>query len=282
MPHLFVQLSRRFYKRGLTWFVSVLVGTMVLSGLSVDVVRATPPHFLPLTTNLVAQAPAPAELQALLGQIDTAASRKDLAATLAFYGNDFKNSDGLTRTSLEAALAKFWKDYDQITYKTQINSWQSGRDGLTVETTTAITGSRRANDRPLQLTSTLTTRQRIVGQKVVSQEILAEQSQVKSGTTPPTVQLSLPTQVQVGQDYNLDAIVQEPLRDSLLLGVALDEPVSPDAYLRIPPAELDLLSAGGLFKVGKAPAQPGDRWISVALVRDSGMTMITQRLKVVR
>lgn len=261
-------------------FASALVVSMTLGWL--PGLPGVAPSQAETSTVRLAQASVPAELQTLLSQVDAAATRKDLAGVMQFYSNDFKNSDGMTRQSLELALGKFWKDYEQVTYRTQVTSAQPGRDGFTVETTTTITGSRRANDRQLQLSSTLSSRQRIAGQKIVSQDILAEQSQVRTGSAPPTVQLSLPTQVQVGQDYNLDAIVQEPLRDSLLLGVALDEPVSPEAYLRNLPAELDLLSAGGLFKVGKAPAQPGDRWISVALVRDSGMTMITQRLKVVR
>jgi hypothetical protein len=234
-------------------------------------------------TPLLAQAaPAPAELQNLLTQIDAAASRRDAAAVLQFYGQDFKNSDGLTRATLEKALAKFWQGYETLTYRTEINSWQASRGGFTVETTTTITGTRSAGGRRFQLTGTLKSRQQIAEQKVMNQEILAEQSTLRSGDAPPTVQLTLPAQVRAGEDYSLDAVVQEPLRDSLLLGAAMDEPVTGDAYLKNLPIELELLTSGGLFKLGKAPAQPGDRWISIALIRDSGITLMTQRLKVIR
>jgi hypothetical protein len=234
------------------------------------------------STLLVQAAPAPAELQNLLSQIDAAASRRDATAVLQFYGQDFKNSDGLTRTTLEKALAKFWQGYETLTYRTEINSWQANRGGFTVETTTTITGTRTTGGRKFQLTGSLKSRQEIAEQKVINQEILAEQSILRSGDAPPTVQLTLPTQVRAGQDYALDAVVQEPLRDSLLLGAAMDEPVTSDAYLKNLPIELELLTSGGLFKLGKAPTQPGDRWISIALVRDSGVTLMTQRLKVIR
>jgi hypothetical protein len=259
--------------------VGCLLLGLALAGVPVLPVAATHPHGG--NAPLLAQA-APAELQNLLTQIDAAASRRDAAAVLQFYGQDFKNSDGLTRATLEKALAKFWQGYETLTYRTEINSWQASRGGFTVETTTTITGTRSAGGRRFQLTGTLKSRQQIAEQKVMNQEILAEQSTLRSGDTPPTVQLTLPAQVRAGEDYSLDAVVQEPLRDSLLLGAAMDEPVTGDAYLKNLPIELELLTSGGLFKLGKAPAQPGDRWISIALIRDSGITLMTQRLKVIR
>jgi hypothetical protein len=274
----------------------------LLVGLAVAVVPAFTPFTATRATSSsspaprLTQAPAtpaapavvpvavPAELQTLLSQLDAAASKRELAAVLQFYGNDFKNSDGLTRATLEKALAKFWEGYETLTYQTQITSYQASRSrgGFSVETTTTITGSRTSGGRKFQLTATIKSRQYITDQKIISQEILAEQNLLRAGEAPPTVQLILPAQVRAGQEYALDAIVQEPLRDSLLLGAAMDEPVTGDAYLRNLPIELELLTAGGLFKLGKAPAQPGDRWISVALIRDSGVTLLTQRLRVVR
>ncbi|MEL6322279.1 MAG: nuclear transport factor 2 family protein, partial [Cyanobacteria bacterium J06626_14] len=54
-----------------------------------------------------------------------------------------------------------------------------------------------------------------------------------------------------------------------------------DGYLNPAVITLDLLSAGGLFKVGVAPAEVGDRWISAVVVRDDGITALTRRLQVV-
>jgi hypothetical protein len=228
------------------------------------------------------QAAAPAELQKTLADLDAAASQRDLPAVMKFYGTNFKTADGLSRQAFEESLKKLWQDYQTLIYKTEINSWKATSDGFIAQITTTVTGTEKTADRTLSLKSTLKAEQTLVGQTIVSQNILSENSQVTSGEAPPTVQLSLPTEVKVGQDYNLDVVVKEPLQDSLLVGTATDTAVTPEAYLKSPRLELELLSAGGIFKLGKAPAQPGDRWISIALIRDSGMTLITQRLKVIK
>ena len=46
--------------------------------------------------------------------------------------------------------------------------------------------------------------------------------------------------------------------------------------------DLELLTSGGLFKVGRAPSTPGNQWISAVISRSDGMTMMTQRLQVVK
>jgi hypothetical protein len=61
----------------------------------------------------------------------------------------------------------------------------------------------------------------------------------------------------------------------------LEEPIKPELYTKPSKFDLQLLPAGGIFKVGKAPAKPENRWISAILIRGDGMTMVTQRLQVV-
>jgi hypothetical protein len=74
-----------------------------------------------------------------------------------------------------------------------------------------------------------------------------------TGAKPPTVNMKLPEQVRVGQSYNLDAVVQEPLGDDLMLGAAVEEPVKAERFVKPAPVDLELLSSGGIFKVGRAP-----------------------------
>ena len=45
---------------------------------------------------------------------------------------------------------------------------------------------------------------------------------------------------------------------------------------------LEFLNAGGLFKIGRAPSTPGPQWISAVIRRGEDMTIITQRLQVVK
>jgi len=226
-------------------------------------------------------ATAPPQLKELLAQIDAAANRRDVEGVMQFYSQDFKHSDGLTHAQMEDALKQLWERYPQLTYRTELQSWENQGDGIVAETVTTVTGTQPKDGTMMKLESMLRSRQRYENQQIVSSEILAERSQLTSGVNPPQLQVILPEQVRIGQSFNFDAIVQEPLGDNLLLGTALEEPINGDRYSQPSDFDLELLSAGGIFKVGRAPLTPQDRWISAVLIRGDGMTMITRRLNIV-
>ncbi len=222
----------------------------------------------------------PGELQTLIQNLDAAANAKNLQAVLGFYSDSFTTTDGLNRDILEQLLQRLWAEYPNLTYHTKINRWRRLNTGWEVELTTAITGESSFQDQPLALDANLSSRQRIANGQIVWQDITAEQSKLTAGTAPPTVQFDLPTSVRLGQDYNLDVIVQEPLGDALLLGSASVQPINAETYLQQPSIKLELLPAGGLFKIGRAPNQAGSQWVSVTLIRDTGKILMTQRLRV--
>ncbi|WP_066425677.1 nuclear transport factor 2 family protein [Anabaena sp. 4-3] len=225
---------------------------------------------------------APTALKNLLTQIDNAASKGDVKGVLQFYSPNFTHGDGLTRQTMEKALTKFWKNYPQLRYNTQLQSWKTEGNTIIAETITNITGLPSSNPRNIAINATIKSRQRIVNGKVTRQDILSERTTLTSGRKPPQIDVKLPQQVRVGQQYNFDAIVQEPLGDDLLLGTATEEPIKANRYFN--PASVDLtpLSSGGIFKVGRAPSTPGNHWVSAVVVRGDGMTVVTQRLQVVR
>lgn len=224
---------------------------------------------------------APTELKNVLAQIDTAANNRKLRDVLDFYSPNFTHSDGLTSQTLEQSLGQLWQRYPNLKYQTELVSWKAEGNGIVAETITRLTGTQKVGDRTFNLSSELRAQQRLEGQKIVRQTILGERSEITSGDKPPTVQLTLPDQVKAGQEFTFDAIVQEPLGEDLLLGAALEEPIKPSGYLNPTTVDLEPLSAGGIFKLGRAPAQPDNRWISAVVVRHNGMTMVTQRLQVV-
>lgn len=235
----------------------------------------------PETPETPAELSAPTELLETLAAIDVAATQHDLPAVMNYYNPAFVNSDGLTYEVLEQSLQEFWERYPTVIYETQLNSWQADGEGFITETTTVITGIQASDEQPVNLAATITSRQRIENSQIVEQEILSEQSQLAQGVNPPAVDVILPEQVTVGQSFEFDAIVLEPLGNRLLLGAALEEPVEPDGYFDAVPVTLELLSAGGLFKVGQAPTTPDHHWVSAILIRDDGITTVTQRLRVV-
>jgi hypothetical protein len=225
---------------------------------------------------------APAELQTLLKQIDAAANQGDVKGVMQFYSPNFTHGDGLNRQTYEKALIGLWQRYPKLRYSTQLESWKTEDNTIIAETVTNITGLPSASAGNMALNATIKSRQRITGAKIVRQDVLSERTLLTSGNKPPQVDIKLPQQVKVGQQYSFDAIVQEPLGDDFLLGTALEEPIQADKYLNPTPVNLELLTSGGLFKVGRAPSNPGSQWISAVILRNNGMTMITQRLRVVK
>ncbi|EAW36164.1 nuclear transport factor 2 family protein [Lyngbya sp. PCC 8106] len=224
---------------------------------------------------------APSELTTLITGIEAAANRQDVDGVLEFYSEDFSTTEGLDRRSLEQVLNQLWQNYSNINYQTQLQSWEKDGSAILATTVTEITGTQDLNGREFQLNSTITSQQRVENQKVVQQEVLAERNQLTSGQEPPTVTLIVPEQVKTGQEYSIDAIVEEPLGDQIMIGTAIEERVTPRAYLTEFPLELEFLPSGGVFKIGTAPKTPGNNWISAILMRPGGITMVTQRLKIV-
>lgn len=222
----------------------------------------------------------PEELSQMIREMDAAASQEDAETLMRFYSRDFTHADGLAYRDLETALTGFWEAYADLSYQTVIDRWRREDNGLMAETTTTITGTQIVNGLEFALTSTVRSRQQYVDGKVVSQEILSEQSQLMAGANPPDVSVYLPGQVRIGQAFNFDVIVQEPLGDRVLLGAAIEEPITAQNYLTPAPVNLELLPAGGLFKVGRAPALPDDRWISGIIIRDDGIVALTRRLHI--
>ncbi|MGF1461554.1 MAG: nuclear transport factor 2 family protein [Leptolyngbyaceae cyanobacterium] len=225
-------------------------------------------------------ATAPAELTTTLAAIEAAANAQDIDQLMAFYSEDFVGPDGFTREQYQTTLSAFWEQYSTLTYEVELNEWDTDGGALIADTVTTVEGTKLIAGRPVSLMAELRSRQRYENGQLVSQEIIAEQNRLISGERPPEITVQLPTVVTPGSEFNFDAIVEEPLGDRLLLGLAFEEGVTAEDFLTPRPVDLEALSAGGLFKVGKAPQKPDQRWISAVLVREDGIVIDTRRLTV--
>lgn len=225
-------------------------------------------------------ATAPAELTAVITGIESAANKQDLDQVIEYYGADFMNTDGLTTDTLAKALEQMWSNYPQLRYNTEIKSWSQAGNELVAETVTTIRGVKDTQGRKIRLTSMIKSRQYFQEGKLVRQEILAEESQLTSGSNPPKVEVVSPSTVQVGAKYNFDLIVNEPLNDRVLLGGVQEEKTASSLYLNPSAIELEPLPAGGIYKIATAPLLPDSNWLSAILVRGDGITMITHRVNI--
>ncbi|MEL6604337.1 MAG: nuclear transport factor 2 family protein [Cyanobacteria bacterium J06614_10] len=223
---------------------------------------------------------APAALTTAINQIETAASAGDLSAVMESYSPTFTNEDGFTYETLETALQDLWERYDSLTYRVELQSWEPVAGGFMAETVTYINGTKTLNGQATTLESVIRSEQTFEAGKIVSQTTLSERNQVTSGEQPPTVSVILAEQVEAGETYDFDAIVVEPLGNRYLLGAAVEEGTTATDFFTGRPVELELLSAGGLFKIGEAPSSPDSRWVSALLVREDGLTVVTRRLQV--
>jgi hypothetical protein len=267
---------KRAYKRADSWFRSAQLAAIFLGGLTL-----TWSYSLGARQAVAADAAsAPVELVNAIEQIEQAATAGDVAAVMQGYSPTFTNDDGFTYETLPAALETLWAKYGDLSYRIELQSWDRTDAGYSAETLTYISGTQITNGQPTQLESVIRSQQNFVDGKVVSQTTLTERNQMTSGETPPTVSVILPEQVAVGESYDFDAIVMEPLGKRYLLGAAVEEGATSEDFFTGRPVELQLLTAGGLFKVGEAPATADSRWISALVVRDDGLTVVTRRLRV--
>lgn len=279
MRNFLTSMPCSWLSSGKTRFVPQIRLLLVLLTLSFTILEKQTFAQVPATAPQSPAINAPPQLINLLSQIDAAASQRNVEGVMRFYSPNFTHSDGLTRQSMAQALTQLWQRYPQLKYQTTVQSWQPQGNAIVAQTITRITGAQPQNLN-MVFDATIKSRQRYEDGKIVQQEILSENTQLKSGDNPPTVQVKLPEQVKTGQQFNFDAIVQEPLGEEYLLGAAIEEPIKPQNYLNPSRVDLELLSSGGLFKIGRAPSQPNNQWISAILIRGDGMTMVTQRLNV--
>ena len=223
---------------------------------------------------------APPELTAAIESMETAASERDLGAVMNGYSPSFTHEDGFTYDTLETALQTFWDSYTTLSYRVELQSWEPISTGFLAETVTYVSGTQVENGQSKALESVIRSRQSYEDGLITSQETLSERNQLTSGEKPPSVSVILAEQVESGEEYDFDAIVLEPLGNRYLLGGVIDEDVTATDFFAGRPVELELLTAGGLFKIGEAPDTPDSRWVSALLVREDGVTIVTRRLQV--
>ena len=225
-------------------------------------------------------ATAPQEITEVISKLEAAANKGDIEEVMKYYSPDFTNGDGLTRSSLSQSLSQMWKTYPRIRYTTEIESWEDNGDELVAETTTNIRGVQNNRGRIVRFDSTLRSRQYFQDQKLVRQEVLSEQTKLTSGDNPPSIDIIAPEAVKLGEKYNFDVVVTEPLEDQVLLGAVNEERTSSDLYLNPTALELKPLPAGGVYKTVTAPLLPDSNWLSAIVVRGDGITMVTHRVRV--
>ena len=222
---------------------------------------------------------APKSLTERLNQLETAANNGNLEAVRSVYSQNFSAESGLNVETLTQKLEQLWDTYSRLDYQVELQSWEREGDAIIAETVTRIRGLREIQGEEAFLDARLRSRQRFRNGKIVSQNTLEESSRLYIGSAP-RVKVNAPNEVEVGEEFNFDVIVREPVGNDILLGTALEEAVTSSKYLAPQELDLEILPAGGIYRLGKID-RPGERWLSAIIVRDDGMTLISERVNVI-
>lgn len=230
----------------------------------------------------------PDELQTAVSEAVERANDSDLKGVMNLYSSNFRHDDGLDREQTREAIARLWDKHEDLQYDATIESWERQGDAIEAIVQTDLSGTQTSERGNFQLEGISTVRNRYIPDpssgelRLVAQAVLRESTTLTSGDRPPQFDLNLPQYVAMGAEYDLEAVVTEPLGDRVLLGTVLDSPADLESYQDDAQFPLQPLQAGGLFRRADAPFKPSSEWISVMLVGDGGIRIEGRRLNIVR
>ena len=190
--------------------------------------------------------------------------------------------DTLASGDLQPVLAeryqRFLQDFPEVTWQVEPAALTpDGRPTLSLQ----VRGAAESQGLSYSLEASEQIAIRLEGGELVEQELLAQQSLLRSGERPLAVDVAIPDVVLTGSRYDVDLIVEKPLGQALVAGGLVDlsdEQLSAQIRPNLPLAPQ---GGGGLFKSVQAPQQPGSQTWAVMLVHPDGVVTATKRVRVV-
>ena len=175
-------------------------------------------------------------------------------------------------------LERFRQDFPEVTWQVEPAApTPDGRSTLSLR----VRGSAESQGLSYYLEASEQIAIRLEDGQLVDQDLLAQQSLLRSGERPLAVNVAIPDVVLTGSRYDVDLIVEEPLGQALVAGGLIDlSDAQLSAQIR-PNLPLAPQGGGGLFKSVQAPQQPGSQTWAVMLVHPDGVVTATKRVRVV-
>lgn len=119
------------------------------------------------------------------------------------------------------------------------------------------------------------------GRRINGQTVLRDQALLRSGDADLPVTVLIPDAVLTGERYDVDVIMDEPLDGAILAGGITDITADEVTALDSPALRIGALGGGGLFRVVRAPLNPGEQTWAVLLVHPDGLVSASKRVRVV-
>ena len=175
-------------------------------------------------------------------------------------------------------LERFRQDFPEVTWQVEPAApTPDGRLTLSLQ----VQGAAESEGLTYALEASEQIAIRLEDGELVDQELLAQQSLLRSGERPLAVDVVIPDVVLTGSRYDVDLIVEEPLDQALVAGGLIDLTDEQLSAQKRPNLPLSPQAGGGLFKSVQAPQQPGSQTWAVMLVHPDGVVTATKRVRVV-
>ncbi len=185
---------------------------------------------------------------------------------------------GLNPRSLEARYQQLRQSFSDARWQLSAGpDLKDGRSTLLVK----VTGSHQEAGRSFRLEATQRLAVQQTGARLSSQEVLGEESILRSGKRDLGVSLFVPEEVLTGQRYDLDVVMDEPLNDAVIAGGMAELSAETLLHFKSPEMQLGALNGGGLFKTIQAPYKPGSQSWAVMLLHPEGTVSISRMVRVV-
>ena len=190
--------------------------------------------------------------------------------------------DGVAITELQPSLTqryeRFRQDFPEITWQVEpADPLADGRQTLLL----SVSGDVESEGLRYRLEARERIAIRLDNGRIVDQEVVAQESLLRSGERPLAVTLAVPDAVLTGSRYDIDLIVDEPLDQALVAAGLIDLTQQQVEDQLRPNLPLAPMGGGGLFKSVQAPQVPGAQTWAVMLVHPDGVVTATKRVRVV-
>ena len=217
-----------------------------------------------------AASPSTAQLQAL----ESALNGSDPAALQAVLSD----GPGIDAALLERRWSTLRQQFPDARWQlTPGSPTQKGQPTVNLR----VIGSRIEGSVSYRLTGDQVLELRSDGQRITGQNLLREQTILRSGDSDLPVSVLIPDAVLTGQRYDVDVIFDDPLDGALVAGGIRALSSQQVAAMESPAVELAAMGGGGLFKTVQAPYTPGSQTWAVLLVHPRGVISATKRVRVV-
>ena len=186
-------------------------------------------------------------------------------------------SPDLTST-VQRRYDRFATDFPETRWSVEaMDPLDDGRSRLRV----AVSGSGMADGQNYRLEASQVLAVQIEAGVMVEEELLEEQSLLRSGTAELPITVQIPGAVLTGSRYDIDVIFDEPLGQAVAAGGLIELTPDQRQEQRPPLVQLAPLGGGGLFKQVQAPQQSGVQAWAVMLIHPDGVVTATKQVRVV-